>query len=264
MNETDSIEFNIKNSNIIAKGISDRGCVRAENEDSIWVDESGLVLLLADGMGGHERGAEASSLAINNFRSLLTPSSIKEEMNDITAAADVPLEIASLYTIIFRAVGRTANSLYNRNMELKLSKYMGTTIVGIVLVEDKHVLWFHIGDSRLYRMRDNNLECLTTDHSAYAEWVSSGSIGTAPAKNLITRVMGINPGVEAEIEWDGRMKDDIFILCSDGLSDMITDEDIMEIINRENDVDSMADSLVSAATGAGGKDNISVIVCKTL
>lgn len=262
MKKGNNINMEIITPRVTAVGISDTGCVRTENEDSIWLDESGLVLLLADGMGGHERGAEASRTVIDIFRQLLTPDVIKDEIGDITAAAGVPPEISSLYTIIFRAVGKTASALSERNQELNLNRYMGTTIVGLVLVDDDHVLWFHIGDSRLYRYREGTLKCLTNDHSAYAEWADAGGHGTAPAKNLITRVIGINPGVEADIEWDKKLKDDTFLLCSDGLTDMITDEQIVEILKEEKDIKDKANLLVNAALAAGGKDNVSVIVCR--
>ncbi|MFC1535128.1 PP2C family protein-serine/threonine phosphatase [Thermodesulfobacteriota bacterium] len=264
MKTDSSINYKVDTSHIVAEGISDVGCLRPHNEDSIWLDNSGLVLLLADGMGGHERGEEASQTAIRVFRELLTPDVIKREVGDITAATDVPPEIASLYTLIFRAVGKTANFLFERNMELKLERYMGTTVVGLVLVESEHMLWFHIGDSRLYRWRDHTLKCITTDHSAYEEWASAGRIGVEPGRHIITRVIGINPGVEADIEWDKRRKDDIYILCSDGLNDMITDEQIADVIKAENNVSDIANCLVNAALAAGGKDNVSVIVCKIL
>jgi protein phosphatase len=261
MEKENNIDMEIVTPRIIAAGISDTGCVRTENEDSIWLDESGLVLLLADGMGGHDRGAEASRTVIDIFRQLLTPDVIKKEMGEITAAAGVPPEISCLYTIIFRAVGKTAAALSERNQELKLNRYMGTTIVGLVLVDDNHVLWFHIGDSRLYRWREGTLKCLTSDHSAYAEWADAGGYGTAPAKNVITRVIGIDPGVEADIEWDKKIEDDIFILCSDGLTDMITDEQIVEVLKEKKDIKETANLLVNAALAAGGKDNVSVIAC---
>ncbi|MBW2609222.1 MAG: serine/threonine-protein phosphatase [Deltaproteobacteria bacterium] len=261
--ETDSrVNFQVNASHIVATGISDVGRVRSENEDSIWLDKSGLVLLLADGMGGHERGAEASQTVIKVFQEHLKPEVIKEEMQDVTALIGVPPEIGSLYTIIFRAVGQTANFLCERNQELKLERYMGTTIVGLVLVQDDHVLWFHIGDSRLYRWRDSTLKCITTDHSLHAEWEKAGRTGNEPPKNIITRVIGINPIVEADIEWDKRQKDDIFILCSDGLTDMITEEQVEDILKAGNDVDDIANLLVDAALAVGGKDNTSVIVCK--
>jgi len=263
--KTDSrVNIQVNTSQIDAVGISDVGCVRSENEDSIWLDESGLVLLLADGMGGHERGAEASQTAIKVFQEHLTPEVIKEEMRDITAAVGVSPEIGCLYTIIFRAVGKTANYVVERNRELDLERFMGTTIVGLVLVDDDHVLWFHIGDSRLYLWRDSTFKCLTTDHSAHAEWIGAGRIGEEPKKNLITRVIGINPLVEADIEWDKRKKDDTFILCSDGLTDMLADEQIEEILKAGDNANDIANKLVDTAIDNGGKDNVSVVVCKVL
>ena len=262
MNSVNRTHQEVDTARIVATGISDVGHARAENEDSIWLDNAGLVLLLADGMGGHERGAEASQTAINNFKELLTPETIKEEAAETTAAAGVPQDIGSLYTIIFRAIGKTANFLSDRSEALKLDLFMGTTIVGLVLVADTHVLWFHIGDSRLYRWRNSVLKQLTIDHSAYAQWQRKGGIGDPPPKNLLTRVMGNNPLVEADIEYDKREKDDIFILCSDGLTDMVTDMQIGDILKARNNVTDIANSLVDSALAAGGKDNISVIVCK--
>jgi serine/threonine protein phosphatase PrpC len=256
MNSVNRIHQEVNTARIVAAGISDVGHVRSENEDSIWLDNSGLVLLVADGMGGHERGAEASQTAIKNFKELLTPETIKNEVAEITAAAGVPPEI------IYRAIVKTASFLSDRNEELKLDLFMGTTIVGLVLVADTHVLWFHIGDSRLYRWRDSVLQQLTIDHSALVEWQRKGGLGPAPPKNLLTRVMGNNPLVEADIEYDKREKDDIFILCSDGLTDMVTDVQIAEVLKAQNDITHIANSLVDMALAAGGKDNISIIVCK--
>ena len=262
MNQGNPVHVHVETPQIVATGISDTGYVRSENEDSIWIDDSGLVLAVADGMGGHERGAEASQTAIKVFQERLNRETIKEELKDVTAMIDVPPEIESLYTIIARAVEESANVLYDRNLELKLKRYMGTTIVGLVLVEDNHVLWFHIGDSRLYRWRDSTLKSLTTDHSLYAEWMSAGRIGEEPGKNIITRVIGVNPGVAADIEWDKRQKDDIYILCTDGLTGMVTDEEMEEILHAGNNVKDIANLLVDTALAAGGKDNVSVVVCK--
>src|SRR4030042_2334769 len=107
MNSVNRMHQEVDTTRIVAAAISDVGHVRSENEDSIWLDNSGLVLMVADGMGGHERGAEASQTAIKNFKELLTPETIKNEAAEITAAAGVPPEIGSLYTIIYRAIGKT-------------------------------------------------------------------------------------------------------------------------------------------------------------
>jgi len=252
----------LKTDNLVAVGISDVGRKRKENEDAFWIDGSGLVVLVADGMGGHENGAEASRSAIEIFSELLNLKMIEEEMFDGTAMIDVPPEIAKLFPIIDRAVDKTASLLWDRNRELKLDLPMGTTIVGLVLVEDNHVLWFHVGDSRIYRWRESELERLTKDHSAYQEWLDAGKRGVEPGKNIIYRALGLSPMVNADTNWDKRQKDDVFILCSDGLTDMVTDEEIEEILKSEQNVHEVTHSLVEAALEAGGHDNTSVVVCR--
>lgn len=245
-----------------AVGISDVGKKRKENEDAFWIDESGLIMLLADGMGGHENGAEASRCAIEIFSELLNLKKIKEEMFDGTAMVDVPAEIAKLFPIIDRAVDKTASHLWEWNRELNLYLPMGTTIVGLVLVGVNHVLWFHVGDSRIYRLHESKLERLTKDHSAHQEWLDAGKHGVEPAKNIISRALGLSPIVYADTDWDKRQKDDVFVLCSDGLTDMVTDEEIKEILESERNVYDCTHSLVEAALDAGGLDNTSVVVCR--
>jgi len=252
----------VQSSQMIAIGISDPGRMRSHNEDAIWLDEKGHFVLVCDGMGGHERGAEASAIAINVMRDFLDPVLMKQELQDITGVDGVPSEIACLFSLIDEAVEKAATVLYERNQALDIQRYMGTTVVGLVMVEEEYALWFHVGDSRLYLWRDAVLKRLTEDHSAYAEWVNDGKHGTEPGKNVITRAIGPTANVVADIGWDKRQKEDLFILCSDGLTDMITDEQIEEIIRSESDVTGIAEGLVDAANDAGGKDNTSVVVCK--
>jgi serine/threonine protein phosphatase PrpC len=249
---------------IIITGISDAGCLRAINEDHIWVHDSGKVILLADGMGGHDRGADASRIALETLGGMLLPEKIASQLEDITIPDGISAEVAPIYTVINRAVKKAAAVMVEQNSELKLSKYMGTTIVGVMLDENNHLFWFHIGDSRVYRLSEKRLRCLTVDHSLYAEWEKAGSPGEAPARHLITRVLGNNPEVEADINWSERKNGDIYLLCSDGLNDMVPDKDIEEILNRDKGIPDTADMLVSAALSAGGRDNISVVLCKIL
>jgi protein phosphatase len=252
----------VNTGDLVAVGVSDVGKVREENEDAFWIDESGLIMLVADGMGGHENGAEASRSAIEIFSELLNLKKIEEEMLDGTEMADVPHEIAKLFPIVDRAVERTASLLWERNRELKLDLPMGTTIVGLVLVGKDHVLWFHVGDSRIYRFRGSTLERLTDDHSAYQEWLAAGKPGPEPGKSMITRALGTYPIVHADTNWDRRQKDDVFILCSDGLTDMVTDEEIEEILKSEQNVYEVTHILIEAALDTGGNDNTSVVVCR--
>jgi len=261
--ETDSrIHLQVETSHIVACGISDTGVIRPENEDSIWLDKSGNFLLLADGMGGHERGGEASKTAIKVIQGYLDPEFMKNEFEDITAVAGVPPEISCLFPVIDEAVYKANSVLYEQNQQLDLELYMGTTIVGLVIFKEDYVLWFHVGDSRIYRWRNSVLKCLTTDHSAYEEWLKNGLPGMEPDKNILTGAIGPDPIVQADTGWDKLHRDDTFILCSDGLTDMITDEQITNILKTETSVDNIANRLIDAANDAGGKDNTSVVVCR--
>ena len=263
MNADERIHLRVNASHIIAIGISDRGLLRPENEDCIYIDKSGHFMLVADGMGGHERGAEASKTALDIIKDFLHPEAIAERLRDMVSEEGIPSRIVCLYALAEEAVEKANTFLYERNQELGLARYMGTTVVGLVPVENKYILWFHVGDSRLYLWRDSVLKCLTVDHSAYAEWINHGRLGEEPGKNIITRAIGPNKAVVSDIAWDKWMKDDTLILCSDGVTDMITDEKIEDILHTETNVDDIATGLINSAIDAGGKDNTSVIVCKT-
>jgi protein phosphatase len=226
------------------------------------LDKDGHFLLLADGMGGHEKGAEASQTIIEILPEYLQPERISSELKDITNVEGVPSEIICLFSLVDKGVNRVNRVLYERNQKEGLDRYMGSTLVGLVPVSSGHVMWFHIGDSRLYRWRDSTLNQLTKDHSAYAEWVRKGRSGEEPGTNVVTRAIGPKEGVVPDIEWEECHKDDIYILCSDGLNDMISDEEIAEVLKNNKDVDDITLKLMDAAMEAGGKDNTSVIVCR--
>jgi protein phosphatase len=255
------IHINADTSRIQACGVSDVGNVRTNNEDAIYIDKDGRLLLLADGMGGHERGEEASAAAIEIIKNHFNPDKIRSELEDTTDGI-VPVEIGCFQSIAFAAVERTNSELFTRNKRDRLRRYMGTTIVGVVLVEGSYVLWFHVGDSRIYRFRDSSLKLLTEDHSAYAEWVHNGRPGSEPSKSIITRAIGPRAAVLPTINWDKWVEGDTYILCSDGLTDMIDDDKIEGILKSESDIVKIADALADAAIAAGGKDNTSVVVCK--
>ncbi len=247
-----------------AAGLSDRGLVRNVNEDKIWMHDSGKVFLLADGMGGHERGAEASSLAIKSLSGLLAPDKILNSPDDVPVPESVPPEFRPVHATIQASIRQAAIQMAQKNRELNLTKYMGTTVVGLILADIDFVFWFHVGDSRLYRYRNGNLTRLTVDHSLYAEWKKNGRNGEAPPKHFVTRVIANNPDVEADIGWDKSEEGDIYILCSDGLHDMISDEDIKEVLGIKKSIPSIVKTLLNRALSEGGRDNISVIAARVL
>jgi protein phosphatase len=252
----------VKVAQVTASGVSDTGRLRTENQDAIYLDKEGHFVLLADGMGGHERGAEASRTIIEILQEFLQPERILLELKDITNVEGAPAEIICLFSLVDKGVNKANRVLYERNRQAGLERYMGATLVGMVPVSKEHVMWFHVGDSRLYRWRDSTLRLLTRDHSAYNEWVREGRFGKEPAKNIVTRAIGPKEGVVPDIEWEACQEKDTYILCSDGLYDMLSDEEIADILKDNDDVDDIAVRLVDAAIDAGGKDNISVVILR--
>ena len=120
-----------------------------------------------------------------------------------------------------------------------------------------------MGDSRIYRWRDGRMQRLTADHSVYADWERGGRMGQEPKKNVITRAIGPSMAVSPDVRWEPVQSDDFYLLCSDGLNDMVPEDRIIEIFSNQTDVDVIARQLVDAANAAGGKDNVSVVVCRT-
>lgn len=262
MKTTERVHMNVKTPHIHVSGISDPGRSRGDNQDHIYIDKSGHFMLLADGMGGHERGAEASEAAIRVIKKRLHPDVLMQELADITDAEGIPTEVICLSSIVEDAVKEANQLLYERNVKANLKRFMGTTIVGLVPVNDGFMLWFHVGDSRLYRWRVGELKQLTNDHSAHSQWERSGRQGAEPAKHVITRAIGPNKMTSADVSWEKWQKDDAYLLCSDGLTDMLSDKNISQIIDAHHDVEQIATHLIDAANEAGGMDNVSVVVCR--
>jgi PPM family protein phosphatase len=262
MQEPKREQIEVKNEQLTATGVSDVGLLRKENQDSIFLDKNGYFALLADGMGGHERGADASSTIIDVLQEFFQPERIERELMDITAVEGIPSEVGALFSLIDKGIRKSNDVVYKKNCTEGVEKYMGSTLVGVVFTKDLCVAWFHVGDSRLYRWRNAALTQLTEDHSAYTAWMNRGCNGEEPGRNLVTRAIGPREGVLPEINWEKGRKGDIYLLCSDGLSDMIVDDEISRIMKNSDSVDDMTINLLDAALDAGGYDNISIIVCE--
>ncbi len=261
MHETKRVRFQVEDEQLTATGISDIGLLRNENQDAIYLDKNGHFVLLADGMGGHERGAEASQTIITVLQDFFQPEIIEREILDITAVEGIPAEVSSIFSLIEKGIRKSNTVIYEKNRAEGVDKYMGSTLVGVVFTKDLFAVWFHVGDSRLYRWRDSTLTQLTEDHSAYREWLNKGCSGNEPGRNFITRAIGPREGVLPDINWEKGREGDIYILCSDGLNDMIGDDEISDIIGNSESVNNITNNLVDAALDAGGYDNISIITC---
>jgi protein phosphatase len=224
-----------------ATGLSHPGRRRRRNEDA-WVCEPPL-FAVADGMGGARGGQIASKLAAS---ALATDASGSGEER-----------VVSLIQEANRRV-------YERGAEDSAASGMGTTIT-VALVEDGAVAFGHVGDSRAYLIREDAIEQLTDDHSLVAELVRSGKISpeeaeTHPQRSVITRALGTDPDVDVDTFSVPAQPGDLFMICSDGLTSMVGDETILEVLRRRRgDLDAAAKELVENANRRGGEDNITVV-----
>ncbi|MBC7787471.1 MAG: Stp1/IreP family PP2C-type Ser/Thr phosphatase [Methylophilaceae bacterium] len=244
---------------------SDVGKLREHNEDAIASDATIGLLVLADGMGGYKAGEVASELAVLTVVAMLTEA-LKNHTDDIMqdiAAFDI--EMASKAMI--HAVKKANEVVYQVSQNQAQCAGMGTTLVVCLLTDNKMVVG-HIGDSRLYRLRHGVLQQMTEDHSLLQEQLNLGLITAEQAKysnnkNLVTRALGIEPQVELEVHEYPVQVEDIYLLCSDGLSDLVDDEDIcFKAVELSANLDLMAEKLIKMANDNGGKDNISVVIAK--
>ncbi len=263
MNRSGIVNLQVKTSFITAYGLSDPGQQRDENEDTIFIDDQGRYLIVADGMGGQQNGARASALAVEVVNRQLMPQRIQQELADITQADNVPPEIGGLCSVIGAAVHQAGRQVYGINTRESESEYdfMGTTMAGLYLSKG-YIIGFHIGDSRIYRLHNKSLTRLTRDHSMYQDWVDSGKIGKSPKKNILTRAIGFDQYVETDIHFSKCARNDLYLLCSDGLTNMVSEQRIEAVLNGYADIADAAQVLINDANSAGGADNISAVLCR--
>jgi len=249
-------------------GHTDPGMVRSHNEDSIANDTKSGLAILADGMGGYNAGEVASGMAttvlMTELQSALT------QHAPFSPDPDGGAEAGTYAARMLREqIAKANHSIYSASQSQPQYSGMGTTLVMAVFYDNKMTV-AHIGDSRLYRMRDNVFTQVTRDHSLLQEQIDSGMITPEEAKhsqnkNLVTRALGIDPTVEPEIHDYETRAGDIYLLCSDGLSDMVPDEEIgLTLETLGGNLNLAAQQLVQMANDNGGRDNVSVLLIKIL
>lgn len=241
------------NYNYCAK--TDTGRARDNNEDSVAYDESTNTAVLADGMGGYNAGEIASGMAT---------AFIKSELSRWLAEAGAGVKSKEVRRAMEICVDNANLSIYNSANSNPQYAGMGTTLVVGVFHSDVLLLG-HIGDSRCYRMRGGVLEQITRDHSLLQEQIDAGLITPEQAlhsniKNLVTRALGVEEVVLLEVNEFPVELGDVYMMCSDGLSDMVDDTSIARIVSERSELSSRATALVDAANDAGGRDNISVLM----
>jgi len=244
-------------------GQTDVGSVRDHNEDAIGCDENIALAVLADGMGGHRGGEMASAITVSTILEY-----IQNKTREIkTGETDDETGYSSESLAIHEAVTLANKNVHDSSEANAQYRGMGTTVV-VAMFYDNRFTVAHVGDSRLYRYRDGELEQITRDHSLMQELIDRGFYTPEQArnslnKNLVTRAIGIDAHVQIDVQEDVAMVDDIYLLCSDGVTDMIEDKDIQSaIMTYSDDLEQAASEIIKLAIEHGGKDNISALFVK--
>jgi len=239
---------------VMAAARSDKGKVREHNEDAWFADVDRGIFIVADGLGGCAGGEVASRIAVERLPSLLDT---EQSLHFQDASDSVEKAINKLNGIV-REAGRE---------HLELSG-MGSTLV-LAMIRDKRMLIAHVGDSRVYLLRDGQLTRLTRDHSVIQDMLDDGLItpeeaAVHPSRAIVTQCIGtpgvVNPGIRYLYFQSG----DRLLLCSDGLSNMLSDQDIAAILSQQTSLDTISRDLVHAANDTGGEDNVTVVIVEAV
>jgi serine/threonine protein phosphatase PrpC len=243
---------------------TDTGMVRPHNEDAITINPQSGFAVLADGMGGYSAGEVASGIAITVTSQLLEEGlrRLQQEQAELRSPP-----IKQIQQILDDAIQRANDAiLAAADAELQYQG-MGTTLVAAVLHHDK-IAVAHVGDSRAYRFRGRDLVQITRDHSLLQEQIDAGIISPelapyAQNRNLVTRALGVTPAVEVEIHHHTTEPGDIYLLCSDGMSDMLLPMEITNMLEQyQSSLEDASHALVRRANENGGRDNISVVLVR--
>jgi protein phosphatase len=246
-------------SHLVMTGRSDTGMVREHNEDCFLImPESGFALL-ADGMGGHLAGEVASAMAVDRVAQHLM-----KALGNGKARGGQSVPDSALLTDAIKAANR---AIHESSIHRPEQAGMGTTIVAVTF-RNNHLTVAHVGDSRLYRFRSGQLSQVTEDHSMVQELLRRGLITpeearTSANKNLVTRALGVDPIVEVDVLEQPVEDGDLYLLCSDGLNDVLTDEEIAAALAATDDLETVTRNLVSEVNARGGPDNVSIVLVRT-
>jgi protein phosphatase len=246
-------------------GVTDVGRKRAHNEDSIGSDAGLGIAVLADGMGGYRAGEVASAMAVN-----MILDDVRDGMKQADSGDTDDKTGFCPQTLLIKAAIEKANAtIYQTAQRQPQCHGMGTTVVALAFYDDRMSI-AHVGDSRIYCLRDAQLRQVTSDHSLLQELIDRGFYTPEEAKkslnkNLVTRAMGIEMAVNPDLQESVVQPGDIYLMCSDGLTDLVEDDVIHEILAEYGeDLEDAAQRLVGKANAAGGADNISVILIRSL
>lgn len=229
-------------------GQTDTGKTRTSNEDCILCLPALGVALLADGMGGHSAGEVASRTAVDTVHAIL-----KQTMRGVSPHERLETALQAAHSVIRE---KAKHSIRCRGM--------GTTFIGVI-IENGYLHHAHVGDSRLYLLRDQQLTAVTHDHSLLQEFIDQGLYSREEAeekvsRNILTRALGLEPHVTIDYDYLKINQGDRFLLCSDGLYDMLSEHELGALLGRSHDIEGIALDMLELANARRSKDNVSVIV----
>lgn len=240
-------------------GFTDTGLTRDHNEDYIGFDKGSGIAVLADGMGGHQAGEIASRMAVEEVLDQLKTLINMQTGRSVTGS--------QMLEFVSNTISSSNRKIFEASEANSIHSGMGTTVVAAV-IKDSRLYAGHVGDSRLYLLRNRKLKRITKDHSLVQDLIDKGFYTENEARNasinhVVTRALGTSAEVEVDILQQSAMQGDVFLLCSDGLSDMISDAMMQQVLARPNaSLDVKARRLVGLANHFGGKDNISLILIR--
>lgn len=235
---------------------SDIGKIRRINQDSFYIstDDKLPIYLVADGMGGHKAGEIASNMARDIIRS-----NFERNIDKLNSGANI-------FKVLKRAIEEANTKIYLRSLQDESCRGMGTTVI-LCYVGTRSLYLGHVGDSRAYIIRDSKMEQLTEDHSFVNQLVKSGSLSpeearTHPKKNMITRAVGSSSIIEIDLLREEFSRDDILLIMTDGISNMLSEDVILEEFIDSRDLQLSCENIVNKANDRGGLDNSTIVAIK--
>jgi protein phosphatase len=258
-----STSFPLDSMRVRFAGDTNVGMKRAHNEDALYLPEFERLAIVADGMGGHASGEVASRLAVETISAFFRTTQDEQQLTwPFKMDRGHRYDINRLVTSI-----KLANlKIHEQAQRDPRCHGMGTTVISALFLEDALIVG-HVGDSRLYRQRDSRLDQLTEDHSLLNDYIkmkhlSPDEIAAFPHKNVIVRALGMRDTVQVDVHVDVPRMGDTYLLCSDGLSGMISDAQIAEVIGRSQDLDRTCEELIGLANRNGGLDNVTAVLVR--
>jgi len=260
-----SISFAVGQDRVRFAGKTDVGRVRAHNEDNLLIPDEVPVAVVSDGMGGHACGEVASEITVSVIGQFYKRTAQEAARTWPFRLPQVEIEKNRMATAI-----KMANSeIFDTAAAESEKKGMGCTVEAIFFAQGRFYIG-HVGDSRVYRVRDGSIQLMTEDHSLLNDWrrmkeMSGEEIRNFPHRNVVVRALGLGEHVAVDVYVEEYKIDDIYLMCSDGLNDMLEDEEILELVEaKKKRLDGAAEALIDAANEAGGKDNITVLLAHVL